>query len=83
MTTTVRAVFDGEVLRPEEPVGLERDIIYIVTIEREVATLEDTGGEVYPLTEIGRLTTDMGVTDLAAHHDRYAHGHVPSESGAP
>lgn len=81
MTTTVRAVFDGEVLRPEETVGLERNTIYIVTIEREAAAPEGAGGETYPLTEIGRLSTDMGVTDLAAHHDRYTHGHAIRGTG--
>lgn len=34
MAKTVRAVFDGEALRPESPVDLEPNATYIVTIER-------------------------------------------------
>ena len=35
MPKSVRAVFDGEVLRPEEPVDLKPNARYVVTIERE------------------------------------------------
>jgi hypothetical protein len=42
---------------------------------------EGADGEAHPLTEIGRLATDMGVTDLAAHHDRYTRGRVVDEPG--
>ncbi|MEK6409210.1 MAG: transcriptional regulator [Acidobacteriota bacterium] len=34
--------------------------------------------EDYPLTKIGRLATDMGVTDLSTRHSEYAH--VPLEA---
>ena len=37
MAKTVRAVFDGEVLRPESPVDLEPNATYVVTIESAVA----------------------------------------------
>jgi hypothetical protein len=79
MGQTVRAVFDGEVLRPEQPLDLERNTTYMVTIEREAPREADAEAEVYPLTAIGRLATDMGVADLAAHHDRYAHGRLADE----
>jgi len=63
MTKTVRAVFDGEILRPEGPVDLEPNVRYLVTIERQEGG-EEAGQEgTYPLTEILRLATDMGVTE--------------------
>ena len=80
MRKTVRAVFDGEVLRPEQPVDLQPNTTYVVTIVREAPAHEAALGEPYPLTEIGNLATDMGVTDLASRHDWYAHGPGEDES---
>lgn len=77
MATSVRALFDGEVLRLQQPTDLRRNTTYVITIEEEVPT--EAGSPVeepYALTEIGRLATDMGVTDLAARHDWYAHGRL-------
>ncbi|HLH26292.1 MAG TPA: antitoxin family protein [Chloroflexota bacterium] len=81
MAQTVRATFDGEVLRPERPVDLQPNTTYVITIEREAPIAESAADEVYPLTVIGRLATDMGVIDLSVHHDRYAHGCLADESG--
>lgn len=81
MATTVRAVFDGEVLRPEQPMDLRRNTTYVVTIERVASAPEPAAEGAYPLTAIRHLATDMGVTDLSTHHDRYAHGRVADESG--
>jgi hypothetical protein len=75
MTTTVRAVFDGHVFRPDEPVPLEPNARYVLTVEPEGASAEadgSAGQEVYPLSALGALSTDMGVTDLAARHDWHA-----------
>jgi hypothetical protein len=75
MTTTVRAVFDGHVFRPDEPVPLEPNARYVLTVEPEAAAAGADGSEgqeVYPLSALGALATDMGVTDLAARHDWYA-----------
>jgi hypothetical protein len=74
MTTTVRAVFDGHVFRPDEPVPLEPNARYVLTVELEGDPAGADGREgsgVYPLSALGALATDMGVTDLAARHDRY------------
>jgi len=74
---TVRVTFDGEVLRPEGPVDLKPNTRYLVTIERqEEEERGEQGG--YPLTEILRLATDMGVTELSTRHSRYAH---PGQEG--
>ena len=73
MTKTLRAIFDGNVLRPEGSVDLQPNTWYVVTIEREEG--EKTEGETYPLTKILALATDMGVIDLSTRHNWYAHGH--------
>lgn len=81
MAKSVRAVFDGEVLRPEEPVDLKPNARYVVTIEREEEGKETGEKGAYPLTEILRLATDMGITDLSARHSWYAHGRLEDNSG--
>ncbi len=75
MAKTLRLLFDGEVLRPGEPVDLKPTTWYVVTIEREEG--KETGEQgTYPLKEILGLATDIGVTDLSTRHSRYAHGHL-------
>lgn len=73
MTKTLRAVFDGQVLRPVEPANLELNKEYVVTVEVGQAA---TNGPAYPLSTIRALATDMGVTDLSTRHDHYAHGKI-------
>lgn len=72
MARTIRAVFDGEVLRPEHPDGLLPHTTYLLTIE-EAAPPAGASEDMYPLTDIAHLATDMGVADLAERHDCYAH----------
>ena len=80
MATTIRAVFDGEVLRPEQPLKLRPAVTYVITIEGEAAAEgEGEPEEPYALTEIGRLAVDMGVEDVAARHDWYAQGRLPAD----
>jgi len=74
MSITIRATFDGTVLRPEQPVDLERDATYVVTIDGK--SEEAKSDDVYPLTAIRQLATDMGVDDLSINHDFYAHGKI-------
>jgi hypothetical protein len=79
-TMTVRAGFDGEVLRPEEPLPLRPETTYVVTVEVELVTVgEEEGEATYALTEIGRLAMDMGTSDLAERHDWYAQGRLPDD----
>ena len=73
MTKTLRAIFDGDVLRPEGAVDLQPNTWYVVTVEREEEAKAEE--ETYPLTQILSLATDMGVTDLSTRHHWYAHGH--------
>ncbi len=76
MAKTVRALFDGRVLRPEQPIDLQPNTTYVITIEDAAPDHETVpSDEPYPLTEIGRLAVDMGVTDLSTRHGWYAHGY--------
>ncbi|HEY7064200.1 MAG TPA: antitoxin family protein [Chloroflexota bacterium] len=77
MAQTIRATYDGEVLRPEQPLDLEPNTTYLVTIRPLVpAESSPDENEEHPLTVIGRLAADAGVTDLAERHDYYAHGRI-------
>jgi hypothetical protein len=54
---------DGHVFRPDEPVRLEPDARYVLTVEREGAPAGADGQEgsaMYPLSALGALATDMG-----------------------
>ncbi len=77
MPKILHAIFDGEVLRPEEPVDLLPNTRYVLTVEREDA--EQHEEHTYPLTTIRELATDMGVTDLSTRHGWYAHGCVQDD----
>jgi hypothetical protein len=79
MATTIRTTFDSTVLRPERQLDLRPDATYVITIEDEIPTEQNGSKDEHPLTKIGRLATDMGVDDLAANHDWYAHGRIPDE----
>lgn len=73
MSKTLHVIYDGEVLHPEGKSDLQPNTRYRVTIEEE----ENNGGALentaYPLTMLLDVATDMGVADLAARHDQYAH----------
>jgi hypothetical protein len=80
VATTVRVVFDRAVLRRLQPVDLQTNATYIVTIEDERLTeSESSSSEEHPLTQLARLATDMGIDDFAANHDWYAHGRISDE----
>jgi hypothetical protein len=73
MQRSVRVIFDGEVLRPEEPLDLGPHERYVVTIEEPPA--EPSGADAPGLLDdLADLFTDFGVTDLAAQHDHYLYG---------
>lgn len=75
MAQAVRALFDGHVLRPEQPIDLGPGTTDVVSIEGVASAAGGLPAAApYPLTEIARLAVDMGVDDLATRHDRYAHG---------
>lgn len=73
MQRSIHVIFDGEVLRPEEPLDLTRNGRYVVTIEEpagEPTRAESPG----VLDDLLDLVTDFGITDLAAQHDHYLYG---------
>ena len=82
MARTIRAIFDGVVLRPEGQVDLEPDKLYLLTVEADGEQLVRGPESSYPLTEIAKLALDMGVSDLSSRHDQYAHGYVEDDGRA-
>ena len=76
MSQIVHAIYDGEVLRPQESVDLEPNTRYLLVIEKDESNGDVPGEAPYPLSVIAKLATDMGVTDLAGRHDFYAHGKI-------
>lgn len=80
MATRVRVTFDGEVLRPEDPIDLRPDRTYTILIED--AEPDGPPEPPYPLTTIRQLATDMGEEHLAAEHDHHAHRRVDDEAHA-
>ena len=79
MAKTIRAVFDGVVLRPEQPADLQPQRTYEITIEREVSPGEGQATDEYPLTQIAHLAKDLGVEDLSTGHNRYARRQIADE----
>jgi hypothetical protein len=74
MKRTFVAVYDGETLRPQEPVDLTRNVRYRVTVE------ENGGGDVTdeerPLMRLLTLAQDLDLPeDYAAQVDHYLYGH--------
>lgn len=69
-TKTLHATFDGKVLRPEEPLDLEKNIRYLVTIENEEATDKQNLWDV--LNEFSGKVE--GPNDWSQEHDHYLYG---------
>jgi hypothetical protein len=65
----IHAIFDGEVLRPEEPSSLEANKRYVLTIEDESGGKVETSRHI--LSRLAEMATDLGVEDLAERHDDY------------
>jgi predicted DNA-binding antitoxin AbrB/MazE fold protein len=73
MAQTVTVIYDGQVLRPQEPIDLEPNATYRVTIEEDTRQTEvDVMPEVF--RRIVERARDLGVGDLAEQHDHYLYG---------
>ena len=59
MTRTLRAVFDGKVLRPEGPLDLKPGAQYVVRIEHEVEGTKEPTETAYPLSSLHRKSGDV------------------------
>lgn len=69
-TREIEVTFDGEVLRPEEPLDLEPNKTYRVRIE----PAESKPASESSLRRILQLARDLGLPDLAEQHDHYLYG---------
>jgi hypothetical protein len=76
-TKTLHAVFDGKVLKPEGSVDLERDVRYLVAIEREEAMGKQSLWDV--LSEFSGMVE--GPEDWSEEHDHYLYGVPKREKG--
>lgn len=65
MSTTILAHYDGTAIVPDSPIAFPAG-------QRLRVHVEAVDGEAYPLSQIARLATDMGVSDLAEKHLEYA-----------
>jgi len=66
----IEVTFDGEVLRPDEPLDLEPNKTYRVRIQPSDAKAPPASG----LSRILELARDLEVSDLAEQHDHYLYG---------
>lgn len=69
MTTTLYAVFDGEVLRPDEPLPIAPNTRVRVTIEQDQAQQPATS-----FLQIARSLNLEGPPDWSARLDDYLYG---------
>ena len=70
MTKTLSVIFDGKVFTPEEPVNLEPDTHYVVTIEHKKKSGEQNLWDV-----LDNLTgTVEGPEDWSKEHNHYLYG---------
>jgi hypothetical protein len=74
MKRTILATFDGEVLRPEEPLDLEPNGRYRVTIE-EPEPEQAREPDEHPLMKYLEYAVDADLpSDFAEQHDHYLYG---------
>lgn len=72
MQKTLTVIFDGNVFHPEEPVDLEPNTRYRMTIQVEPPRIEQPVNRT--LGWILEHATDMGLSDFAEQHDHYLYG---------
>jgi hypothetical protein len=74
MKRTIQVIFDGEVLRPEEPLDLEPNGRYQVTID-DTRLGADTQGRPGVLDDIIALARDLDLPpDYSEQLDHYLYG---------
>ena len=76
-TKTMTAIFDGEVLRPDEPVDLKPNARYLVTVTQEVQEVQAQSA--WDILEELSGTVE-GPEDWAAEHDHYLYS-TPKRHG--
>ncbi len=74
MKRTIEAVYDGEVLRPREPLDLEPNTRYRITVEETVGAADEYDDR--PLMNLLDLVQPLDLpTDFASQLHHYLHGH--------
>jgi hypothetical protein len=73
MVVEFRATYDGKVIVPQQPLNLQPGVEYRFRVDNGAAPAAPADSP-YILDQIAALATDMGVTDLAEHHNDYALG---------
>ncbi len=71
MSTTLTAVFDGDVLRPDSQTGLEPNTRYVITIQSVVPTVAE--GDAWDVLEALTGTLEAP-NDWSSEHDHYLYG---------
>ena len=71
MTKTITATFDGEYLRPDNPVDLQPNQRYLITIQPQTDTQTPESG--WPAIEALAGTVEAPA-DWSIEHDRYLYG---------
>lgn len=74
MTKKVRAVFDGKVLCPEEPVELVVNGRYMLNIQPLEEEKQIDNVDPDPAYDISEMAVKTGISDLASEHDHYLYG---------
>ena len=77
MIETIEAIFDGEALRPENPLSLEPDTRVRVTVE----TLEPAARESTSFLDTAQSLNLDGPPDWAENIDSYLYGGEPGHEG--
>lgn len=80
MTKKVRAVFDGKVFFPEEPVELEVNGHYVLNIEPVKKEEQIDNIESDAVFDLASLAVKTAIPDLATEHDHYLYGTPKRES---
>ena len=75
MKRSIHATFDGEVLRPEEPLELEANTRLLVTLEDD-GSRESADHQEGPLLRVLALAQELDLpADYAEQLHHYRHGH--------
>ncbi|MCW5318401.1 hypothetical protein GTQ43_33175 [Nostoc sp. KVJ3] len=80
MNKMVTVVFDGNVLRPDAPLGLTPNTRYVITIQELKSPLPD--GDAWDVLE-AMVGTVEACEDWSSEHDHYLYGTPKSNLGNP
>jgi hypothetical protein len=77
MSTTIHALFDGQVLRPEEPLALSPNTRVLITIE----TVEESPFAPGSFLQTARSLKLEGPPDWSSHLENYLYGDDSARDG--